>query len=207
MVRALDGLLLRPGVTTTVVAHSYGSVVAGYALRDGLRVDNVAVLGSPGLGTDTAAALRPAPGTRVYAARAPGDPIGYSENFGRDPSDPRFGATRIATGSGAGAPVGHSDYLRGQTESTRNLARITVGDYADVTTERDSLAERLARGPSDLEHLVNDPYEHVGPEPVRRAEHLLHRLVDPDLAADVGTDDAHEIADRLRPAPLTAGTW
>ncbi len=39
------------GVTgqITVVGHSYGSVVAGRAMRSGLDVDNVIVLGSPGM--------------------------------------------------------------------------------------------------------------------------------------------------------------
>lgn len=207
LVRAVDDLLLRPGVTATVVAHSYGSVVAGYAVRAGLLVDSVAVLGSPGMGTDRAADLGAAVGMHLYAARAPADPVSYSENFGQDPSDPRFGATRIATGSGPAAPVGHHDYLRRGSESTRNLARITVGDDADVTTQQDDLAQRLARGPSEVDHVITDPVEHLGPEPMRRAEHLLCRLVDPDLAADAGTDAARELADRLRHVPVGAPSW
>lgn len=205
LIRAVDGLLLRPGVMTTVVAHSYGSVVAGYAVRDGLRVDNVAVLGSPGMGVAEAAGLHAALGTRLFAARAPGDPVSYSENFGGDPSDPRFGATRIATGSGPGAPVGHSDYLNPGTESTRNLARITMGDYDHVTVAQDSLAERLARDPSAVEHALRDPLENVEPEPLRRLEHLDHRLKDPDLWADGGTDLVHGIEEQLQ--HVRAPTW
>jgi len=72
------GLVLRAGVTTTVVAHSYGSLVTGRALREGLRVDAMVVLGSPGMGTRTADELRAPAGTRLFAARAPGDPVAWS---------------------------------------------------------------------------------------------------------------------------------
>ncbi len=197
----VNGLLLRPGVTTTVVAHSYGSLVAGQALREGLQVSAVAVLGSPGMGAATVTGLHAAAGTRVFAARAPQDLVGLSENFGTDPADARFGATRIATGAGPGAPVGHSHYVTEDSESSRNLARISVGDYGAVTTQHDSPAQRLTRLPSTALDRAERPIERHLPEPARRLVHLHDRLLDPDLYADAGTDLADRVAEQMREHP------
>ncbi|MDQ6875532.1 MAG: alpha/beta hydrolase family protein [Actinomycetota bacterium] len=205
------GLVLRAGVTTTVVAHSYGTLLAGRALSDGLRVDSVVLLGSPGVGVLTAAGLQAFPGTRLYAARAPFDYVGWSENFGRDPTDSRFGAVRIATGAPrAPGPRGHSQYFSGDTESTRNLARIINGRYdevsvhppepleslghlaaAGVTALGDGVQAALAQGTSDLTSLL--PSALAGPlaataEAEQRLIHLERRRMDPDLYLDI-TDD------------------
>ncbi|MEP6696643.1 MAG: alpha/beta hydrolase [Pseudonocardiales bacterium] len=200
------GLVLRAGVTTTVIAHSYGSMLAGRSLRAGLRVDAVVVLGSPGMIAGTVAGLDAAPGTRLFAGRAPGDYVSLSENFGRDPSDPRFGATRIATHSaGQAGPAGHTNYFTGQSECTRNLARIITGQYGDVSVIAPSGMERAAGAldsltsatrisvavvladAAGLAHLLparlHTPAEDAV-EAGRRAEHLTERLTDPDLAAD-----------------------
>ncbi|MDP9241353.1 MAG: alpha/beta hydrolase family protein, partial [Actinomycetota bacterium] len=200
------GLVLQAGVTTTVVAHSYGSMVAGRALRDGLRVDAVVALGSPGMTTSTAAGLHAAPGTRIYAARAPGDYVSLSENFGRDPSDPRFGATRFATHSpGEDGPVGHTGYFAGDSECTRNLARIVTGQYDNVTVIAPSPVEQAigavdaltsatrvttAMALAEAEacaHLLPGPARapsESAVEAARRLEHLNRRLADPDLIVD-----------------------
>lgn len=201
------GLVLRAGVTTTVVAHSYGSMLLGRELRAGLRVDAVVALGSPGMSAATAAGLHAAPGTRVYAGRAPGDYVSLSENFGRDPSDPRFGAIRIATrGADGTGPVGHTSYFTGQSECTHNLARIVSGHYDAVTVLPPSPAEQaagaadtvrsvaLASGPAMLLSAV-DALAQLFPRSLRapaetaveatqRLEHLDERLTDPDLPID-----------------------
>src|SRR4051794_9929786 len=115
-------LALAGDVTTTVVAHSYGSLVAGLALRDcGLVVDNVVVLGSPGMDVNRASDLHLG-AIELYALRAPFDVVGWSEHFGRDPADPRFGAVRLATGSGDHAPSGHSSYFDTGSVSLHNVA-------------------------------------------------------------------------------------
>lgn len=200
------GLVLRSGVTTTLVAHSYGSMLAGRALRDGLVVDAVVALGSPGMTTSTAAGLHAAPGTRIYAGRAPGDYVSLSENFGRDPSDPRFGATRIATHSpGEDGPIGHTGYFAGDSECTRNLARIVTGRYDRVTVIAPSPVEQgvgafdtltsvarisMAMALADAEalaHLLPGPARtpaETAVEAARRVEHLNERLADPDLIVD-----------------------
>jgi pimeloyl-ACP methyl ester carboxylesterase len=60
----------------TVIAHSYGSVVAGLAAGRGLAADDLVFVGSPGttLGHADEAILRP--GGRVWVALADDDPIG-----------------------------------------------------------------------------------------------------------------------------------
>jgi len=53
-----------------VVAHSYGSVVAGHAMESGLEVGRVIVLGSPGVGADSRAELG-SPNVEFHAGTAP----------------------------------------------------------------------------------------------------------------------------------------
>lgn len=206
----IAGLVLRSGVTITVVAHSYGSLLAGLELRNGLRVDSVVVLGSPGMGTLRASGLHIPVGTRLYAARAPGDYVGWSENFGRDPADPRFGATRIATGSpGQPGPREHTSYFNGESECTRNLARILSGRYSDVTTMPPDLkqqiidelwlprrlAEAEAAALEDASRRLSPHLPEAWREPVETATEadarlllLVSRQLDYDLAADVVHD-------------------
>ncbi|MFI6292195.1 alpha/beta hydrolase [Nonomuraea sp. NPDC050790] len=92
-----------------LVCHSYGTVVCG-AAAPALPVADLIALGSPGLGTASAAELRtPA---RVWTALSGRDdvfrpgvrlgPIG----FGADPNTASFGARRIPAGDGS-----HTDYL------------------------------------------------------------------------------------------------
>lgn len=220
------GLVLRAGVTATVAAHSYGSLVAGHALREGLRVDALVVLGSPGMGTRRADELQAPAGTRLFAARAPGDPVAWSENFGRDPTDPRFGIARMVTGDPrAGGPTGHTSYLRGDSECLRNLSRIISGDYEQVTVIRPSRVEHLAGAastldeaagagpaglraaqralasalPAPLEQRANDVIEAQ-----ERAERLARRLRDPDLYAQVA-DEARSLATRISTPQVANG--
>lgn len=141
---------------TTVIAHSYGSVVAGIAAETGLSADDLVVVGSPGTSLDTAAAARLRPGGRVWVALANDDPVAAAINpselppwwlpaflgpiwfaadmsngpealwHGVNPAGRDFGALRISTGESSG----HSDYFGAATLD--NLARIVVGRYTDV---------------------------------------------------------------------------
>ncbi|MDH6568865.1 hypothetical protein M2160_003886 [Streptomyces sp. SAI-117] len=122
--------------TVSLVCHSYGTVVCARAAAH-LDVDDLALLGSPGTGSDTAAALHtPA---RVWAARGRDDWVaevphvrtdlfGVTVGFGTDPISPAFGAHVFAAGRG-----GHSDYFRPGSVSLANLARIVLGDTTEVT--------------------------------------------------------------------------
>ncbi len=107
----VNGLGLRNDQSVGVLGHSYGSTVAGHAATDGMRVDNLVVIGSPGLGVNSRGALGLAPGADVFSMRLPLDPIGGLSAFGTDPSAAIFGATRLAGSSDA--LFTHSDYWDG----------------------------------------------------------------------------------------------
>ncbi|MFF2361877.1 alpha/beta hydrolase [Streptomyces sp. NPDC058122] len=120
----------------SLLCHSYGTVVCGRAAQ-GLDVSDIVVLGSPGTGASSAAALHtPA---RVWAARGSADWVahvphtslglfGTTVGFGRDPVSPAFGARVFRAGS-----AGHSDYFAPGSESLANLTRIVLGDTSEVT--------------------------------------------------------------------------
>jgi hypothetical protein len=131
--RLVDDLhALNPSADTTLLCHSYGSVVCGEAAKS-LPVDNVAAFGSPGMAVSSAAAL----GTRanVWAARGSNDWMQFVPHvrllglgFGTDPVSRGFGARVFAAG-----PAGHSDYLRPGSVALRNLALIALGRGPQVT--------------------------------------------------------------------------
>ncbi|WP_335935544.1 alpha/beta hydrolase [Streptomyces sp. PTD5-9] len=130
--RELVGELRRiaPGARTTLLCHSYGSVVCARAAH-GLRVADIVLYGSPGTGYANAADLR-TPAT-VWAGRGADDWIADVPHvrlrlpfadigFGADPVAPAFGARPFAAGDG-----GHSDYLAPGSVPLRNMARIVAG--------------------------------------------------------------------------------
>ncbi|GLZ81833.1 hypothetical protein Afil01_66400 [Actinorhabdospora filicis] len=81
-----DGLRVThdgPRSTNTVLGHSYGSTVVGYAAKDhGLDIDNAVFVGSPGVGVEKAGDLGLDP-NHVYSTHAKNDPIQYA----LDPGD------------------------------------------------------------------------------------------------------------------------
>ncbi|MFC5243646.1 alpha/beta hydrolase [Streptomyces atrovirens] len=126
-----------PGARISLLCHSYGSVVCAEA-ADGLDVDDIALLGSPGTGSDTAAGLRTR--ARIWAARGADDWVGNvphlsvgllgtTVGFGTDPVSPAFGARVFAAGDG-----GHSDYFDPGSTSLANLTRIVLGETRAVTS-------------------------------------------------------------------------
>ncbi|PAN01977.1 hypothetical protein CJI59_08205 [Streptomyces sp. Alain-F2R5] len=125
-----------PGTSVTLLCHSYGSVVCARA-AEGLDVTDIALVGSPGTGADSAAGLHTR--ARVWAARGADDWVehvphlsadlfGTSVGFGTDPVSRDFGARVFAAGDG-----GHSDYFDPGSLSLTNLARIVLGETAEVT--------------------------------------------------------------------------
>jgi len=116
----------------TVVAHSYGSLVTGMAESEqGLEVDETVLIGSPGVGVDSADDLGDG---NVWVGLASGDPVGYSGWFGPNPHGKAFGATRFHTGDISG----HSSYFQEGSESLRNIGLITAG-YLDEVNVNDGL--------------------------------------------------------------------
>ncbi|WP_030617385.1 alpha/beta hydrolase [Streptomyces fulvoviolaceus] len=134
-IRELHGVV-GPEARLSLLCHSYGSVVCGRA-ADGLDVDDLVLVGSPGTGAEDAAGLHTR--ARVWAARGTDDWIaevphvkadlfGTTVGFGTDPVSPAFGARVFAAGDG-----GHSDYFTPGSVSLTNLARIVLGDTSEVT--------------------------------------------------------------------------
>lgn len=134
-IRRLRGVV-GPGATVSLLCHSYGSVVCARAAAY-LDIDDLALVGSPGTGADTAAGLHTR--ARVWAARGEDDWVaevphvrsdlfGVTVGFGTDPVSPAFGARVFAAGEG-----GHSDYFTPGSVSLTNLARIVLADTTEVT--------------------------------------------------------------------------
>jgi pimeloyl-ACP methyl ester carboxylesterase len=110
----------------TVIGHSYGSLVTGMAeSQHGLDVDETVLIGSPGVGVDSADQLGDG---NVWVGLAAWDPVGYSGWFGPNPHDKGFGATRFHTGDISG----HSSYFNEGSESLRNIGLITAGYLNEV---------------------------------------------------------------------------
>jgi hypothetical protein len=135
LARLLDALPAHAHVT--VLCHSYGAVVCGLAAPQ-RPVGDVVALAAPGMDVDSAAHVPIA--RRVWAARTAGDHIrfvpsvrvgGYGHRA--DPVDSDFGARVFRTGNADG----HDGYYRPGSESLANLARIVVGDTAEVTLVHD----------------------------------------------------------------------
>ena len=137
----------------TAIGHSYGSTTLGHGAHDeGLDVDDIVVVGSPGLGGDTdhADELGIDP-DHVWAGANSNDPVADLGNHGAfhlevfgglglgdDPVEDDFGANRFqaeSTSRGGSNPfVDHSRYFDHDTESLANITRIVNGDYADVVS-------------------------------------------------------------------------
>ncbi|MFE6282553.1 alpha/beta hydrolase [Streptomyces sp. NPDC057877] len=134
-VRWLRGIT-GPDSGVSLLCHSYGSVVCARAAAC-LAVDDLALIGSPGTGADSAAALRTR--ARVWAGlggddwvadvpHVSADLFGTTVGLGPDPMAPEFGARVFAAGSG-----GHSDYFRPGSPSLANLAWIVLGETSEVS--------------------------------------------------------------------------
>lgn len=133
--RFVDGLAETHNHTDshrTAVGHSYGSVAAATAARsgDGLDVEDLVALGSPGLTVSRAAELQLEPG-HVWAGAADDDAIAWPLGlavFGPNPLSPSFKANAFTVDT-----AGHSAYWTAGSESLENQARIVVGRYGDVS--------------------------------------------------------------------------
>lgn len=122
----------------TVLGHSYGSVTVGYAAMNGLKADDIAFLGSPGVGASTVDQLSPGAG-HVWAGTSEHDPVVQATSgswFTADgsavgPYDKSFGATQFAVPGEADLTQAHGVYY--SDDSLKNLANIATGNYEAVT--------------------------------------------------------------------------
>ena len=135
-----------PDARVTVIGHSYGSTVVGTAdalAGQGLAVDDIIAMGSPGMGYESAerqgwfdsALVDDVSDMHIgadhfWAGAASDDVVSYTEVHGNSPVDWSFGGQRITTEGASG----HSDYWNPGTESLRNQAYIVTGNYEQVDT-------------------------------------------------------------------------
>ncbi|MEU8265813.1 alpha/beta hydrolase [Sphaerisporangium sp. NPDC049002] len=119
------GLQLAKSALVSLFAHSYGTLLSSKALQQGTAFDTIVFMGSPGLGPNikSAADLKLPPGTPVFAMRAPGDWVSYTEAHGKDPAE-LPGVQRLATGRSAG----HSQYYMDHNIALKNLQVLLTGD-------------------------------------------------------------------------------
>ncbi|HWI33907.1 MAG TPA: alpha/beta hydrolase [Lapillicoccus sp.] len=117
----------------TVVGHSYGSTTAGLAVASGgTGIDDLVVLGSPGLGVERVTDLE-IPAKRIHVLEADDDPVADLGWFGRDPSAmPEVDrlatqAAQLPDGFAGSAASGHSRYLTSGTTSQWNVAAVVAG--------------------------------------------------------------------------------
>ncbi len=130
----------------SVLAHSYGSLTAASALRVDTGADDFVALGSPGLGTQTAADLR-MPDGHVFTAEAVGDIVADLGSFGRDPGALE-GVTLLSTEESGGLAdsTGHSEYFAEESTSRYNTALVVAERSEDaVIRTRPALFDLLQR--------------------------------------------------------------
>jgi uncharacterized protein YukE len=155
LVSDVDGYRAAAGAQQhiTVIGHSYGSVTVGYAAMNGLAADDVAFIGSPGVGASTVDQLSPGAG-HVWAGAAEHDPIVQTTSgswFTADgssvgPYDKSFGANQFAVPDESDLRTAHGVYY--SNESLSNLANIATGHYDAVTA---------GTGPeNEMDDLVGD---------------------------------------------------
>lgn len=127
----------------TALGHSYGSTTVGYAAMHGLAADDIAFLGSPGVGASSVDQLSPGAG-HVWAGMTEHDPIvqGTSGDWftadgsSTTPYDKAFGANQFGAGTEENLLGAHSTYYQDGSESLRNLGDIATGQYSSVTEPR-----------------------------------------------------------------------
>lgn len=133
-----------PGAHVTVIGHSYGSTVVGYSAMDnGLKADDIAFVGSPGVGASNVDQIPPGRG-HVYVGGTEHDPIiqlTSGDWFTKDgsstgPYDSSFGAKQFGTSGETWVGKAHSSYYAPGSESLDNLAKIANGNGGTVSEQR-----------------------------------------------------------------------
>jgi hypothetical protein len=108
-----------------VVAHSYGTVVAGEAVRapGRLAADALVLLGSPGVPGSADGDLEAG---EVHGAWSPADPVSWLGWFGASPFDGFFGDAPLPT-----EPTeGHTDYYDPDRPTLAAIGQVVAGKPA-----------------------------------------------------------------------------
>ncbi|WP_323792875.1 alpha/beta hydrolase [Nocardioides sp.] len=181
LAEAVDGLRAEraeqggPPADLTVIGHSYGSTTVGHAASDhGLAVDDLVVVGSPGLGGEVrhvsdleigeadvwvgANSLDVVTDLGDHGAiglsSVMGLNLGLGLGLGHDPAADDFGATRFQAESPIMSPGdvldAHSGYFDHDGESLHNIARIVSG-HDEWVSRADGVVDDWWRPPVDPE--------------------------------------------------------
>jgi hypothetical protein len=134
-----DGLdAVNGGARTTVMAHSYGSVTAGFGLTHTSAYDSFVAFGSPGLYADNILGKTPPgggertggiqiPESERWFGHAEEDYIADSRAHGGTPGEWHFNRLPTDAVDGYDASVGHSEYIDPGTSFQQSLAAILAG--------------------------------------------------------------------------------
>lgn len=160
--RFVDQVRRETSAPIAVIGHSYGAVVASVAAAQGLDVDALYLVGSPGagIGVHTVDDYRLAPGATVLSLRTSDDPIAptaWVGGLGDDPMAPSFGPSVLLGGGG------HSAYFVTGGEALTTLAM----DLLAVTPPRPNSAPSR----SDLETTPSWWSQVVPPAPTSGPHH------------------------------------
>ena len=127
----------------TLVGHSYGSLVVGETAKAShLPVNNIVLLGSPGVSVNKASQLNIDP-SHVWAGAAAGDPVAKLGAFGVSPTSSDFGAHVIEVNASGSLSMGvHGEYFDtygnsnndAGLSSLQNISSIIAGKYNNVTS-------------------------------------------------------------------------
>ena len=128
-----------PDAHSVVLGHSYGTVVVGHTAQQmGLAADDLVLVASPGVGTESAHTLLGTASDRVWATRAERDFIQTAPwvgLHGTAPVDARFGGRVFSSDPGVSYldVVGnHTGYWNENNVARDNFARIITGRYDGV---------------------------------------------------------------------------
>lgn len=108
----------------TVVGHSYGSALLGYAMEDGLGAKTAVAVGSPGMGGADSRAALGSPDTELWVGEADWDLVADTAVLGADPSDAEFGAKTLPTDGS----TGHSEYFKPGSQSIRAIVDVAIDE-------------------------------------------------------------------------------
>lgn len=124
----------------TVVAHSYGSLLAGYTASTDAPMSDLVMIGSPGTAPNTVEEMGWS-ADHVFVGKADGDVIAESGWFLSDPTSDYYGASVFQTDGGPHPMAevdtlpadGHSEYYWANTESLWNISSVVTGHPDAVT--------------------------------------------------------------------------